>query len=69
MKPLVTKNFLKQLALVFIGIILLSSMLNFIYPKIYNKLFSKYSFVIEPFKNIKYNKKKVEKFWNRVISN
>ena len=69
MKKLVTKKFLKQLILVFISMIVLSSMLNFIYPKIYNKLFSKYSFVVEPFTNSKYNKKKVEKFWYKVISN
>ena len=69
MKSLVTKKILKQLVFVFISMIILSSMLNFIYPKIYKKLFSKYLFVVEPFKNIKYNKKKVEQFWNRVISN
>ena len=69
MKPLVTKKFLKQLVLVFISMIILSSMLNIIYPKVYNKLFSKYSLIVEPFKNIKYNKKKVEKFWNKVINN
>ena len=69
MKKLVTKKFLKQLILVFISMILLSSILNIIYPKVYDKLFSKYSLVVEPFTNSKYNKKTVEKFWNKVISN
>ncbi len=69
MKKLITKKFVKQLVLVLIGMILFSSILNFIYPKVYNKLFSKYSLVVEPFTNSKYNKKTVEKFWNKVISN
>jgi hypothetical protein len=69
MKKLITKKFIKQLALVLIGVILFSSILNFIYPNVYNKLFSKYSLVVEPFANGKYNKKKVEQFWTKVISN
>ena len=69
MKKLITKKFVKQLALVLIGMILFSSILNFIYTKVYNKLFSKYSLVVEPFANSKYNKKKVEQYWNKVISN